>query len=477
MRNRSLVSQFRLNFTWIIIASLLATIITYAFAGMLYIQERNKSIRPANYYEQQIPKIDKYIRKENTKLLSDSEEQNLQNEMEGDGIDYQVVNEENQILYGNNEIKIFNTQKQLFNHLNITSRQQDNFVHVVPIFDNHGNITGAVLLSYKLKLSYENNGLWIVVGIIVALLSPFLYIIGFTWIFSKLFVKNIQYPIELLMDAAQNIKEKNLDFEINYHSENELGKLCNAFSEMKDELQKSLSAQWKMEQERIEMVESLAHDLKTPLSIILGYSESLLESNTEDQEKTYRYLSVIKRNSEKSSELVQRMQYTSDLERNTPKAQLISTNLAKFLKQKIHHYELQAKEKEITIHLKTEGNIQTHFLIDTEKLERILDNIVSNSLQYTPNGGYINISVKIEDHKISYKVCDSGKGFTAKDLEKAFNKFYRGDEARQSKDGNSGLGLYIVKKLVRQIGGSIQIQNEKNGGACIIFTHSKIEDK
>ncbi|HFJ5520460.1 TPA: hypothetical protein ACGVM9_002670, partial [Enterococcus faecium] len=115
MKDRSLGSQFRLNFTWIIIASLLATTITYIFAGMLYFQARNKSILPANYYEQQIPKIDEYIRKESINLLSQSEENSLQSNINGEGIDYQVIDKDGKYLYGSNQRKIFDTPQQLFN--------------------------------------------------------------------------------------------------------------------------------------------------------------------------------------------------------------------------------------------------------------------------------------------------------------------------------------------------------------------------
>lgn len=120
--------------------------------------------------------------------------------------------------------------------------------------------------------------------IVIAMFSPFLYVIGFTIWLSKQFVKNINQPLHLLIDASKKIKEKDLDFEIDYYSDNELGKLCSAFSEMKDELKNSLSAQWKMEQERVEMVEALAHDLKSPLSIVLGYTDALIGNNTDDNE-------------------------------------------------------------------------------------------------------------------------------------------------------------------------------------------------
>ncbi|MBM6615063.1 HAMP domain-containing histidine kinase [Desemzia sp. RIT804] len=478
MKNRSLVTQFRFTFTWIVIASIIATVITYTFAAILYVQAQNKSIYPANYYEQQIPEIDQYIREENVSLLSQSGEKGLQDIISGDGIHYQVLDGDGNILYGTNQENLFETKKKLFYQLNTTFRQQDKYIHAVPIIDENGKIAGAIALSYQMKLSYvEDNGLWVAAVLTIALLSPFLYIVAFTWLFSKVFVKNINYPLQILMDASRKIKEKDLDFKINYHSENELGKLCDAFSEMKEELKISLSTQWKMEQERVEMVEALAHDLKAPLSIIRGYSEALLESNINDNEKLRKYLAVIKGNSEKSSALVQQMQYTSDLEKSYGQLQLVPINLPEFLKQKVHNYELQAKQKKIDILLKIEGNMQSPFLIDADRLERILDNIVSNSLQYTPTRGKINIFVIAEKTHISYKICDSGNGFNSKDMERAFDKFYRGDEARQTKDGHSGLGLYIVRKLIEQLNGSIEVINAELGGACVIFTHQIFEDK
>jgi len=170
------------------------------------------------------------------------------------------------------------------------------------------------------------------------------------------------------------------------------------------------------------------------------------------------------------------MQYTSDLEKSDVQLQLVPINLSAFLEHKVRQYELQAKQKEIDIVMKMQGDTQNPFLIDADKLERILDNIVSNSLQYTPIGGRISISVKAEKENIYYEISNSGSGFSQKDIEKAFDKFYRGDEARRSKDGHSGLGLYIVKQLVEQLGGSIKIHNTESGGACVAFSINTFEN-
>ncbi|WP_343095043.1 sensor histidine kinase [Clostridioides difficile] len=386
---------------------------------------------------------------------------------------YQVVDNNGNILYGTNPKKLFKTKEELFNNFINKTVRKDGYIHTVPIKGDNGKIEGAVILFYQVKITFANSrGRFVFAVIIMALFSPFLYIVGFTRWLSKRFVKNINQPLHLLIDASKKIKEKDLDFEIDYYSDNELGKLCSAFSEMKDELKGSLSAQWKMEQERVEMVEALAHDLKSPLSIILGYTDALIGNNTDDNEKLHRYLTVIRENTEKSAVLVQKMQYTSDLEKSNVQLNLVPINLPEFLRQKVQDYELQAHQKEVELILKMQGNIQSPIQIDVDRLTRIFDNIISNSLQYTPSGGNISITVKDEKNCISYEICDSGRGFSSKDLKKALDKFYRGDEARQTKGGHSGLGLYIVKQLVEQLGGSVKIENSKSGGACVKFWHS-----
>lgn len=472
MKNQSLITQFRHSFILIIMASIVSTVITYVFAIYLFIYSLNKDIYPANYYERQVSGIEAYVNEKNIDLLSQSNEDELKSVIHGDGLLYQVVDDNGNVLYSTNSRKPFKTKEELFSNFNKKIARKGGYIYTIPIKDDNEKIEGAVILSYEVKVTFANNrGKFIGVIIVIALFSPFLYIIGFTRWFSKAFVKNVNKPVHLLIDASKKIREKDLDFEIDYYSDNELGELCSAFSEMKDELKKSLSAQWKMEQERVEMVEALAHDLKSPLSIILGYTDALIDNNLDGNEKLHRYLTVIRENTEKSVSLVQKMQYTSDLEKSNIQLNLVPVNLPEFLEQKVQDYELQANQKEIKLVLKVQGNIQSPVQIDVDRLTRIFDNIISNGLEYTPVGGSINIIVEAEKNYIYYKICDSGSGFSSKDLKKALDKFYRGDEARQTKGGHSGLGLYIVKQLVEQLGGSVKIENSKSGGACVIFWH------
>jgi len=476
MNHRSLVTQFRLAFAWIVIASILATAATYVLAAFLYVNAQYKSVYPANYYERQIPGIDADVRNRPLALLLPSGEEILRQAIQGDGIRYQVVNGEGRILYGTIREPLYQDRAELYRRLNTTVKSRDDYIHTVPLIGDNGQIAGAVALVYQLKPTFAEGGGWRVVAIAaVALLSPFFYMAGFTLLFSRIFVNRINRPLRLLMEASRKIKERDLDFTIPYHADNELGRLCLAFSEMKEELKMSLSAQWKMEQERLEMVEALAHDLKAPLSIIRGYSEALLDAHAGGDAKLLQYLAVIKGNAEKSTNLVQQLQYASDLERSDAQLRLVPVKLSEFLEHKFSQYEVQARRHhiEMTLHILSD-NLPT-LLIDPDKLERILDNIVSNSLQYTPAAGRIRISVCAEPERIVYAICDSGSGFSPKDMEKAFDKFYRGDEARGSQDGHAGLGLYIVKQLVEQLGGDIRLSRSESGGACVTFQHRRYE--
>jgi len=218
----------------ILISGILATLITYIIAILLYFGIQNIGKYPENFYEKQIPKIEAYIHEKNMDLLYVRGESGLNNIIRGNGIMYQVLNSDCEVLYGTYKERVFSDTDKLIDKINTTFVLKGRFAYIVPI-GNGTNIEGAVILLYKLGNPYKNIRIIIAV---IAMLSPFLYFIIFTRLFSTSLVKKINFPLQLLIEASQKIKEKDLDFEVNYQSDNELGKLCTAFSEMKDELKK-----------------------------------------------------------------------------------------------------------------------------------------------------------------------------------------------------------------------------------------------
>lgn len=465
--------------TWIAVASIAATLLTLAVAFALYLLEENRGIYPANYHERQIPAIEQYVRQVNTELLSKEREEDLSGVIGDQGIRYQVVDGQGKFLYGTETNPVLSSRGDLIRHLNITSiyQEKNKYLSLIPLLGEDGEIQGAVALVYQVKMFPVNSrGSWVSVLLNGAFFSPIVYIVLFTMYFSRRFIRRINQPLQLLQEAAEKIKKRDLDFQINYHADNELGQLCKAFSEMQEELRKSLSAQWKMEQERIEMVDALAHDIKTPASIILAYTESLLDHPHMDPDQSRRYLSVIERNAKKCTRLARQMKEASESEQAGSKAEYVRMNLYSFLEQKVREYRLQAKEKRIEIQLCDDKSLHASYTLDRNKLDRIFDNILSNSLSYTPAGGYIRIRAFADGEVIRYQLSDTGSGFAGRDLEHATERFYRGDEGRHSGDGHSGLGLYTVKQLVSQMGGELDLSNEEDGGACVRFSQRICSD-
>lgn len=473
MKDKPLKSQFRFTIVLIVLSSLLATIVTYGTAVLIFEYLLSKEqIYPANHYEAQIPNIVSYIQQENVALLDKDAQLEVEQVIPIEGIDYQVYDAMGNLLYGSMDEPFVEHSGELFQRLNTTFTNRGKFVRVVPIVHEKGDFSGAVSLAYELHpTAVKSSGrLWIVLLAMVIIVAPFVYFVLAIIFFSKRFTNHINEPLQLLMDAAHHIKQKNLDFDLNYRADNELGQLCAAFSEMKDELQKSLSAQWKMEDARRTMTEALAHDLKTPLSLILGYSEALLKDDQKDtKDKQYRYIKIIHDHAEKSAALVRQMLYISDLENSTVKLMPVSIHIETFVQQKVSDYELQAKQQGIQFLTEIRGNTDAPIYVDADKVERIFDNIVSNSLEHTPKGGQIRIQVEVQANKVNVVIGNTGPRFTEKDLKHMFDRFYRGEDARGSKGNHSGLGLYIVKQLVEMLGGTVQAYNSESGEACINF--------
>jgi signal transduction histidine kinase len=463
----------------IVLSSLLATIATYAAGIFLFKYLEYKSIYPANYYEAQLPDIETYLRQQNTALLESGAQEMLEQVIPLEGMDYQVLDAKGERLYGSVVGTFFQQPGELYQRLNTTFAAKGKYVRTVPIVNGQGDLSGAVLLAYELQVSPANESgrIWIAVLFTATVIAPFVYFVLAIIFFSKRFAGRINQPLQMLMEAANQIKRKNLDFTLAYRSDNELGRLCAAFSEMQEELRRSLSAQWRLEEERRNMTEALAHDLKTPLSLILGYAEALIgDAQAAPSDKWVRYLKTIKENAEKSSALVRQMQYISDLESSGPGLNPVAVRIGPFIRQKMSYYELQAKRQGIRIVTEIHGEPAHPVRFDAEKAERILDNIVTNSLEHTPPGGRIRMAVSVQSGRVQVEICNTGPSFSKKDLEQMFKKFYRGEEARSGKGGHSGLGLYIVKQLTEKMGGTVKAYNSESGEACIRFDFAVASD-
>lgn len=466
----SLESGMRRTLLKILVTTVAATLVTYLIAVVAFLVLQDRYIQPANYSELQVENVQNLVEEKGAALLNASAAPLLDAAMGDSMLTYQVVNAEGQTLYGTYQPEgVVLNRQVLLNAINTAHSEGDGYVHTVPIFDETGTLVGAIRCAYDFQVRFERTeaiARLTTVFFVLALISPVLWLLLFSWLFSRRFAAQIRTPLALLRQAAQKISERDLDFTIDYYADNELGDLLTAFEDMRRNLGASLAQQWRLAEQRRNMVAALAHDLKTPLSVIKAYSESL-EDDTPVNDEQRAYLRVIGDNVDRSASLIRRLQDVSLLESEETRVARTPCDLRAFLQMRVQEYRVQAGQQNVSVMLDIGDSLAACYALDTEKIRRILDNLVGNSLAVTAAGGHVMLAAWEENDRLMLEVRDDGTGFTAKDLKHATEEFYRGDEARSTRGGHAGLGLFIVRTLAEQLGGGVALSNNAEGGACV----------
>lgn len=213
---------------------------------------------------------------------------------------------------------------------------------------------------------------------------------------------------------------------------------------------------------RRDFVSNVTHELKTPLTAISGFVETLKSNDDIPKETQKRFLSIIEEETKRLNELIEDVLTLSFIEQNLDiKAERI--NLIKVLEDIIFKLENIAAIKRINLKLTSE---EKNIFIQSNKysLTRIFINIIDNSIKYSPEGESIEIKVSYNEGKVVVTVSDNGRGISKEDMPRIFERFYRVDKSRTRKEKGTGLGLAIVKHLTKSIGGEIDLKSELGKG-------------
>jgi len=481
MKRSSLKKQFVFNFFIILFFSIVATVITVL---ILFRVIALKVINPENHFEQLVPQFEEYIKNNGYNALNLERKEDILKFIDEEGMEYEVLDlkgnyihgtshflkmEPNEILYKLNTIdhrKDWNIERRYTNSIPINNIG----IKYIPVeYNGELKAVAAIKYNYRISSSFINNNLMKIISIYM-FICPFLYLIIFTIIFIGKLNKRINKPINELIKASNNIKNKNLDFTINYRGNDELGDLISSFNDMKNELRDTLIKNWNMEEEKDNIISAIAHDVKTPLTIIRGHAEILEEIGLKDQDKTQKYLKVISQNTDRATKLIENMNYISKINRADFNLILEEVNIKDFIIEKETEFKLICKEKKINFISEIYNDKNNNAAIfDKDKISQVLDNLIINSLRFTESGGNINLILSIYDDKIKFTIKDDGIGFSTKDMNNLFKSFYQGDSSRSLEKGHSGLGLYMCKIIVEKHNGKIFAHNDENGGAVVEF--------
>ncbi|MDQ1595282.1 MAG: two-component system, OmpR family, phosphate regulon sensor histidine kinase PhoR, partial [Arthrobacter pascens] len=212
-----------------------------------------------------------------------------------------------------------------------------------------------------------------------------------------------------------------------------------------------------------DFVSNVSHEFRTPLTSILGYVELLLDDDelTEDQRGP---LDIIQRNSERLLTLV------SDLLSSRSGQLIISphaVDVADLVRASISSAQPRATESGIRLRADAPERLEAH--VDSARISQVLDNLVSNAIKYSPDGGEVTVSLRAQDRNVVCSVSDNGMGMSEQDQKEAFAKFFRSDAVRNSAIPGVGLGLSISKSIVEAHGGTVSLRSEKGQGTTFTF--------
>jgi signal transduction histidine kinase len=271
-----------------------------------------------------------------------------------------------------------------------------------------------------------------------------------------LLARTLTRPLQALTQAAQRITQGQLEQQVKVTSNDEIGQLAAAFNRMSQEVAR-------VNHLRRQMTADIAHDLRTPLTVISGYIESMRDGVLKP---TQPRLALIYSEIERLGDLVGdlRMLSLADAGELPLNPQLLSpkTLLERAASLFCHTAEMQG----VTIEAQA-GDDLPEIRVDEARMMQVLGNLISNALRYTPAEGKIVLSAAARDGQVEIGVRDSGEGIDPDELPYIFDRFHRADKSRHSETGESGLGLAIVKALVESHGGTVRAESTPGGGTAV----------
>ncbi|MBD2845066.1 HAMP domain-containing histidine kinase [Paenibacillus sp. IB182496] len=265
-------------------------------------------------------------------------------------------------------------------------------------------------------------------------------------------------PIQRLREATQRIAAGRYDLQLPTGRRDEIGQLAVHFEQMSRQLERS-------DRGKREFVANVSHEIQTPLSAIQGYAEALLEPEL-DEPTRVQYAAVIGHESRHLAALSRQLLLLSQLEQEGQTVTRRSAALRPQLRQALRQLEWQLRAKELGVRLR----VPQEFMLDGDPvlLLQVWTNLLSNAVKHVPSGRSITIEALRGAEGVTVTIADTGDGIPDEELPYLFDRFYRGDKARQRDTGSTGLGLAIVHKIVHLHGGAIRVESRVGEGTTFI---------
>lgn len=308
----------------------------------------------------------------------------------------------------------------------------------------------------------------IVIGLVLIFTAAVLVL----WIYRA-----VMQPLGRMQQAAQYIKEGNLDFEMKWETDDELGQLCRDFEEMRRRLKTNTEEKLAFDKENKELISNISHDLKTPVTTIKGYAEGIMDGVADTPEKLEKYIRTIYNKAGEMDTLINELTFYSKIDTNRIPYNFDTLSVNNYFNDCAEDLALELEQRGVEFGYFNYVEEDVRVIADAEQIKRVIHNIINNSLKYIDKPkGKINLRVKDVGDFVQVELEDNGCGIAAKDLTNIFERFYRTDASRNSSKGGSGIGLSVVKKIIEDHGGKIWATSREGTGTTMYFVLRKYQE-
>lgn len=284
--------------------------------------------------------------------------------------------------------------------------------------------------------------------------------------------------LSALSEGVRQIQDGNLGYRIRSRKKDELGKACQEFDEMAEYLENSVKQREQYEEARKQMLAGISHDLRTPLTSIKAYVEGLRDGIANTEEKKQRYYEAIKIRTGDLEALIDNLSLFSRFDRKAYDFSMEKIDFVDFLLALFRENEIECKENQVEIIREKWPHEPLYIQGDRKQLKRVLGNLIDNAVKYrdTPKT-LLKVALTSTVPNLYLVIEDNGPGVPEEEREKIFDTFFRGDQARQNPGNGSGLGLSIVREIVKGHGGTIRAEEGRNGRGLKMIIELPLEQE
>ncbi|AOT70232.1 sensor histidine kinase [Geosporobacter ferrireducens] len=325
----------------------------------------------------------------------------------------------------------------------------------MPIMVN-GRVENALIMHSPLyeitdAIQGVHRIIWLAMGISFLLSTLIIYFVS----------KRMSSPLQAMGSAAEKLADGDFTQRIVINTEDEIGQVTKAFNGMAEKLET-------IEENRRNFIAAVAHELRSPLTLIKGFVEGILDGTVEEKDQG-KYLQVILKETERLNKLTTNLLDLQKMESDQYPIHLQVFDINELIRRTLLKYDEEIERKSVGVLLQLQGE-KMMVSGDRDAIEQVLSNLLDNAMKFIEEEGRIKVISKTHLQKAWISVRDNGIGIPLENQQSIWERFYKVDKSRDRNKEGTGLGLYIVKKIIDRHGERIQVESEAGQGTVFTFT-------